>query len=78
MEPRYGTPVELVEALQNRAPGARARLAEWVREPVAGLIDAVIARHHLPHRRDRLVVHALHAAETYLRTRPAQDFAGMT
>jgi hypothetical protein len=78
MEPRYRTPADLVEALRNRAPDARSGLAEWVRTPVARLIDNLIARHQLPHRRERLVLHALHAAETYLRTRPPQEFAGMS
>jgi hypothetical protein len=78
MEPRYCTPHDLVEALQNRAPGGRAQLWEWVREPVARLMDGLIAKHQLQHRRERMVLHALHAAETYLRTRPARDFADMT
>jgi serine phosphatase RsbU (regulator of sigma subunit) len=40
-------------------------------------MDGLIAKHQLKHRRERMVVHALHAAETYLRTRPPRDFADM-
>ncbi len=77
MIPRYRTPRDLVEALHNSAPGARAQLWEWAREPVARLLDTLIARHQLKHGRDRLVLHALHTAETYLRTRPIAEFAGL-
>jgi hypothetical protein len=77
LEPRYRTPRDLVEALQNGAPGARAQLGEWLREPVARLIDGLIAKHQLKHGRDRLVLHALHATETYLRTRPVGEFAAV-
>jgi serine phosphatase RsbU (regulator of sigma subunit) len=77
LETRYRTPRDLVEALHNSAPGARAQLWERVREPVARLLDGLIAQHQLKHGRDRLVLHALHAAETYLRTRPVGEFAGM-
>ncbi len=78
MESRYSTTRDLVEALQNSAPGARAQLWQTVREPVAKLIDGLIAKHQLGHGRERMVLHALHSVETYLRTRPVGEFAGMT
>ncbi len=77
MEPRYRTPRDLVEALQNTAAGARAQLWDWVREPVARLLDRLIARHQLRHGRERMVLHTLHALETHLRTRPVREFADM-
>jgi serine phosphatase RsbU (regulator of sigma subunit) len=75
MEPRYHTPYDLVDALQNRAPGARAQLWELVREPVGRLMDGLIAKHQIKHRRERMVLNALHAAETYLRARALADFS---
>jgi serine phosphatase RsbU (regulator of sigma subunit) len=77
LEPRYRTPHDLVEALQSSAPGARAQLWDWVEKPLARLLDGLIAKHQLKHGRDRMVLHALHATETYLRTRPLQQFSGI-
>jgi hypothetical protein len=78
MEPRYATPRELVEALQRRADGARADLWQRLGEPVERLIDELVARHQLDADRGKLSRHALHLAETYLRTRSARPFATMT
>src|SRR5947208_232850 len=64
MELRYATPQDLVEALQTRGPGARAQLWQVLHEPVDRLMD-------------ELVLHALHSAETSLRTQDAGSFAGM-
>jgi hypothetical protein len=75
---RYRTPEELVEALQGRAPGGRAQLRELLYEPLARLMDGLRARHALDEDRDLLARHALHAAETYLRTRPLGAFTGMS
>jgi stage II sporulation SpoE-like protein len=74
MKPRWRTPRELVEGLQQRADGARGRLWEAVREPLARLMGEMVTRHGLTQERDRLTLHALHLAETWLRTRPAREF----
>jgi hypothetical protein len=76
MEPRYRTPRELVEALHGRAAGARAQFGHLLREPLARLLGQFLARHGLEEDRALLTLHALHAAETYLRTRPPAAFAG--
>ena len=73
-KPRYGTPRELVDGLQQRFDGARGRLWEAVREPVARLTAELIARHRFAADGGRLTLHALHHAETWLRTRPPRDF----
>ena len=78
MEPRYRTPRELVEALQQRAPEGRAHLWALLREPVGRLMAELSARHHLDQGLERLTLHALHSAETWLRTRPAGPFGRMT
>jgi serine phosphatase RsbU (regulator of sigma subunit) len=78
MPSRYDTPEALVEALHSRSNGARDQLWEWLRDPVHRLMQQLQARHKLPHRLERLTQHALHAAEAYLRTRPASDFHNMT
>ena len=74
MKPRWRTPRDLVEGLQQRAADARGRLWEAVREPLGRLMGEVIARHQLDQSRDRLTLNALHLAETWLRTRPAREF----
>ena len=75
---RYRTPQELVEALQGRTPGGRAQLRELLYEPLARLMEGLRVRHALDEDRDLLAHHALHTAETYLRTRPVEAFAGMS
>jgi serine phosphatase RsbU (regulator of sigma subunit) len=74
---RHSTPEALVEALHNRDEAARAQLREWLGDPVERLMQQLQTRHDLPHRLDRLTHHALHAAETYLRTRSPADFRSM-
>jgi hypothetical protein len=74
MEPRYGTPEELVEALQMSAPGARAQLWQVLGEAVDRLMGELIRRHALDDDHDTLTRHALHSAETSLRMRPASSF----
>ena len=74
MKPRFGTPRELVEGLHQRSDGARGRLWEAVREPVARLTAELIARYRLGTDARRLTQHALHLAETWLRTRPPREF----
>src|SRR5262249_41622169 len=69
MAPRYRTPRELVEALQARAREARALLQQLLRAPLERLMDQFLARHGLDEDRSLLTLHALHAAETWLRTR---------
>lgn len=78
MPSHYATPEALVEALHNRSNGARDQLWEWLKDPVHRLLSELQVRHKLPHKADRLTQHALHAAEAYLRTRPASDFHGLT
>ena len=75
MVSQFATPGALVEALHNRVDGARVRLWEWLREPVRRLMEQLRNRHHLPHSLDRLTQNALHAAETFVRTRPPGAFA---
>jgi serine phosphatase RsbU (regulator of sigma subunit) len=77
MPASYGTPRELVEALERRDDAARPELWRWVREPIARLMDEILTRQRLPHARERLINHALHSAETFLRTRPHHEFAAM-
>jgi hypothetical protein len=73
MGTQYATPGELVEGLQQRQEAARRRLHDWFRAPLAKLLEQIIRRHQLPHATERLLVHALHLAETFLRTRPAAE-----
>jgi hypothetical protein len=78
MAPRPATPRELVEALQNRAAGARDHLWQLLREPLRRLMGELRQRHGLAGSEERLTLYALHAAETWLRTRPAGSFTGTT
>ena len=78
MKPRYRAPRDLVEALRQQVDGARERLWETVRDPVGRLMTELIVRLQLKEDRDRLTVHALHLAETWLRTRPAREFDRLT
>jgi hypothetical protein len=78
MPPRPATPRDLVEALQNRAAGARDHLWQLLREPLGRLMGELRKRHDLGRDEEQLTLHALHAAETWLRTRPAGAFAGMS
>lgn len=78
MQPRYATPADLVEALQGGATEARARLREVLAEPLGRLMGQLISRHRLAHQQERLTLYALHLAETWLRTRPAATFRGMS
>jgi serine phosphatase RsbU (regulator of sigma subunit) len=78
MASRYPTPRELVEALQQRGEGAREQLQALLRAPLARLMGELRDRHRLRPSGEMLTRFALHAAETYLRTRPAQTFAAMT
>lgn len=77
MEDRFGTPQRLVEGLQARRPAARARLQELLREPVARLLGELARRYGIDADNAMLTQHALHAAETGLRARPAEAFAGL-
>ncbi len=74
MKPRWRTPRDLIEGLQQRADGARGRLWEAVRAPLDRLMGEVIVRRRLDQARDRLTLHALHLAEIWLRTRPPREF----
>ena len=78
MKPRFGTPRELVDGLHQRSDGARGRLWEAVREPVARLMRELIARRRLDPDANRLTLHALHLAETWMRTRPPGEFERLT
>jgi len=64
----------LVEALHQGHEPAREELRDWLRDPLRKLLHELQQRHQLDHNLDRMVRHALHAAETYLRTRPLQQF----
>ncbi|HVS37330.1 MAG TPA: PP2C family protein-serine/threonine phosphatase [Gemmataceae bacterium] len=74
MKPRWRTPRDLVEALQRQTDGARQRLWEALRAPLGRLMGEVIVRLNLDLDRERLTLHALHLAETWLRTRPPREF----
>jgi hypothetical protein len=78
MEPRYATPKDLVEALHARTDGARRQLWQGLREPLGRLLDGLVGQHRLAVGRDRIMLHALHSAETYLRTRPPREFEPLT
>src|SRR4051812_19654031 len=73
--PSSSSPGELVEALQARQPGAREQLWQQIRPLLERLMDQLIDQHRLTTGRERLLTLALHAAETWLRTRPPGDFA---
>ena len=75
---RYRTPRELVEGLQRSGCGARAQMWQVLREPLERLMGELIARHGLDEDHELLTLHALHSAETALRTRPADAFAEMS
>lgn len=77
MAPRYSTPRDLIEALQSHRAGAREQLHEMLRAPLARLMGELRSRHRLRHSGETLTRYSLHAAETYLRTRPARTFAAM-
>src|SRR4051812_44995611 len=68
------TPRLLVETLQGRDRAARDRLWELIRPALERLIERLIAEHRLVGQHDRLVLHALHSAETWLRTQPLPAF----
>ena len=74
---QYATPQELVEALHQREDAARPEFWHWLREPIVRLMDEIISQRKLPHGRERIITHALHTAETFVRTRPAEDFVYM-
>jgi hypothetical protein len=78
MEQGYRTPEDLVEGLIERQPEARQALWSLLREPVSRLMRGLAARHNLGKDYEVFVVHALHAAETALRSRPARAQAGLT
>jgi Stage II sporulation protein E (SpoIIE) len=73
----FATPLELVEALHQRDDAARPQLWHWVREPIMRLMNGIISRQKLSHGRERVITHAVHSAETFLRTRPVQEFGSM-
>ena len=78
MESRFTTPGALVEGLHNRADGARARLWDLLRDPVRRLMEGLRTRHQLEHKLEQLTEHALHAAETFVRTRSPSEFAPLS
>jgi len=63
-----------MEALQSRDRSAREHFWQLLRPAFARLIDRLVAQHQLTGQRDRLLLHVLHTAETWLRTRPLQEF----
>jgi serine phosphatase RsbU (regulator of sigma subunit) len=78
MAPRYSTPQDLVEALQQRGEGARAQLQDMLRAPLTRLMEDLRGRYRLSRKGESLTHHALHAVETYLRTRSLEPFASMS
>jgi hypothetical protein len=77
MERSYSTPAELVAALHGGAADARALLWQWLGPPLGRLMEQLAVQHPGIFDRERLTRHALHAAETWLRTRPVRDFEGL-
>jgi serine phosphatase RsbU (regulator of sigma subunit) len=77
MARHYSTPRRLVEALQQRGDGARAQLHEMLHAPLARLMENLRSRYRLSHKAEILTRNALHAAETYLRTRTDASFAAL-
>ncbi|HWG43839.1 MAG TPA: PP2C family protein-serine/threonine phosphatase [Gemmataceae bacterium] len=75
---RYSTPRDLVEALQQRGDGARAQLQDMLRAPLTRLMEELRGRYRLSRKGESLTHHALHAVETYLRTRSPEPFTSMT
>ena len=69
---------ELVQALHDRTPGTRAELWKQIRQQVEKLIDRLVKQYQLQGQREVLVLHALHTAETWLRTRPMHEFDNLT
>jgi len=78
MELRYPTPADLVEALQQRGVDARPQLWQMVRDPLARLLEQLKSQKRLNLDSERLLLHALHLAETFLRTRPLREFRSLT
>ncbi len=68
------TPRQLVESLQSRDRRARDQFWALMRPALERLIDRLVAQHQLKGQHERLVLHALHTAETWLRTRPPDEF----
>ena len=58
----------------SSAARGRAELWAWLHEPFGLLMRQLAERHRLDAPHDRNTRHALHLAETYLRTRPASDY----
>jgi serine phosphatase RsbU (regulator of sigma subunit) len=77
MPPRYRHPRELVEALQQQGDGARVQLHELLHAPLSRLMEQLRLRYRLQHKAEALTRQALHAAETYLRTRSPDSFASL-
>jgi serine phosphatase RsbU (regulator of sigma subunit) len=77
MAGRYPSPQKLVEALQGRGEGARAQLHEMLHAPLSRLMEELRTRYRLAHKGEALTRQALHAVETYLRTRPISSFAAL-
>ena len=76
--PAFASARSLVDALHRGDGAARLQLRAWMHEPIRKLMGELCQRHNLSHNLDRLVRHALHAAETYLHTRPFQQFAPLS
>jgi hypothetical protein len=72
MPPPYETPRDLVEALQRHGDGARAQFWQGLRQPLQLLLSRLADRHGQDGD-ERLTVFALHAAETWLRTRRPEE-----
>ncbi len=55
-----------------------AQLQQMLRQSLAGLMEELRVRYGLTREGAALTSHVLHAAETYLRTRPVQPFTSMS
>ncbi len=75
---QYDSAQSLVAALHGHDPQARECLWELLRPGISRLLQRWIAQHKLPHSCEQLTEYALHSAETFLQTRPPEDFAGLT
>lgn len=75
---RYPTPEALMVALHDRVEEARAALRSALRDPLGRLLDQLVMRRGVDYDREILLIRTMHAVETYLRTRPINDFARMS
>jgi hypothetical protein len=78
MNAPFDSPSALVQAVQRREHRARDQLCQLLRAPVTRLMEDLARYFHLESNSARLTAHALHAAETWVRTRSSDAFDGIS